>query len=231
MAPKPIKSMGKVRKEQVLPAPERDTLASKLSAEGVTSTPEFIKAIDEQAESGEKEKVAEVMLRAISDKTSENCRTYTAAQIQSAVITSATEAFEDESFVAGLKFRKQLHDDLLDSSKSIKKRYAGKPAVVLNEEESQEFHALMDSQGEGAWANTDQTLVEEVGFILAFLRKSVLAKLGVQQENIPEQMVDPDEEGGDFQMGDAEAFLEGIRGATYATQKHVCCGKCGGHKE
>lgn len=232
MAPKPIRSVGKVRPEATVAAEDRDTIAASLAAEGISSTAEFIEAIDERAAAGHRDPVGDAVAIATAEKTSENCRTYTVQQLQESLVTSVSEMFGDVPFTTGFDFRKKNHDGLVEASKAILKKHAGKPAIVLTEEESQEFRAIMDSQGSDDCMTTDQAILEEVTYALAYLRKSVLAKLGVKQSALPDQMVDPDDEdGGDLQMGDAEAFVGKLCGTDYIATKHVCCGKCGGHKE
>ena len=233
MAPKPIRSVGKIRKEHVVESVDRETIASSLAAEGISSTAEFIEAIDERAEEGHRDAVGDAVAIATAEKTSENCRMYTSQQLQEAFITSSTEMFGDSVFLAGFEFRKKSHDGLIEASSAILKRHAGKPAIVLTEDELRDFQAIMDSQGSDDCMTTDQAILEEVTYALAYLRKNVLAKLGVKQSALPDQMVDPDDEdgGGDIQMGDAEAFVGKLRGTDYVAAKHVCCGRCNGHKE
>lgn len=230
MAPKPIKSCGKVHREFVLNAGERDTIAASMAAEGISSMPEFIEMIDQRAASGEKDRVSEAVLIANAKKTSENCRVYKMDQLQSAIIESAGELAKNDPFVMGFEFRKKIHDDALESARAVMNRHLGKPDIVLNEQESSEFKTLMESEIGSDIANTDQSIIEEVGYVLAYMRKSILEKLGVKQGNNKGQMIDPDDEAfDDVQMGDVGAFAEGLRGTTYIAKKDGCCGTCCGH--
>jgi len=184
MAPKPIRACGNVRQEPKVETGERDSLAVRMAAEGITSTPEYIEMIDRQVASGAlRDNLADAIRLAVADKVAGKAK-YDFPQLAAAMAGALAELTSDAGYRSSFDFNKASIDSMIDAANLIRTKYAGLQRPELTPDEDRQLRTVMAQLAADTSGDRDVAVLREVDRALGIVREKVLARLGVDMRSV-----------------------------------------------
>lgn len=184
--PTPIKPSGKVRKEPSVSEGERDSLAYRMSIEGVTSTPEYIAMIDEQVASG---RLTDAVAEAVRTRLAQNIDTKKLCSyphFASMVTAAVRQAVDDVGYRSSFEFIKATQDSLADfSARTATRRSSATP--ILTPAEEMEVRTIISQVARDQGSTTDSVLMGEVDRVLTIIRQNIIKGLEISDEAVTER--------------------------------------------